>query len=92
MAIEFVRSVQFTKLLKAGNRLREFNFRKLSGAREGEFTVDTVDERGNRIMFTMRKQDEGWRLKDESIPLPAWIGPSEKLLDSVIEEELRQVH
>lgn len=92
MAIEFVRSVQFTKLLKAGNRLREFNFRKLGGAREGEFSVDTVDERGNRIMFTMKKQDEGWRLKDEDLPLPAWIAPSEKMLDEVIEEELRQVH
>lgn len=86
MAIEFIRSLQFTKLLKAGNRLREFNFRKLGGAREGEFTVDTVDERGNRIMFSMKKQDERWRLFDET--LPSWIGQNEKLLHDVIEEEI----
>lgn len=86
MAIEFVRTLQFTKLLKAGNRLREFNFRKLGGTREGEFTVDTVDERGNRIMFSMKKHDERWSLKDEA--LPPWIGQNEKLLSDVIEEEI----
>jgi hypothetical protein len=89
MAIEFVRTVQFTKLLKAGTRLREFNFRKLGGVREGEFSVDTVDERGNRIMFTMKKQDDRWKLLEELIPsLPTWISQNEKLLNDTIETEL----
>ena len=89
MAIEFVRTVQFTKLLKAGTRLREFNFRKLGGHREGEFSVDTVDERGNRIMFTMKKQDDRWKLLEEFIPtLPSWISQNEKLLNDTIEAEL----
>ncbi len=40
MRIHFVKNIQFTKLLKAEGRLREFNFRKLGGQQEGIFTVD----------------------------------------------------
>jgi len=58
MRIQFVKNIQFTKLLKVEGRLREFNFRKLGGVNEGFFTVDVVDDRGNRILFRMQKTDD----------------------------------
>jgi hypothetical protein len=55
MKLKFEKNIQFTRTIKADNRLREFNFRKLGGLQEGVFTIDVVDDRGNRIMFKMQK-------------------------------------
>ena len=89
MKIEFIKNIQFTKLVKADGRLREFNFRKVNGKNEGRFTVDVGDDRGNRIIFNMRKTESGWQL----IPgeqLPVWIKENEEILHSHIEEELQK--
>jgi hypothetical protein len=84
----FIKNIQFTRMLKAEGRLREFNFRKLSGLQEGLFTIDVVDDRGNRIMFRMQKDDHGWKIVPQ--PLPDWIAKSERQLNDLIEEELQQ--
>jgi hypothetical protein len=87
MQIQFIKNIQFTKLLKAEGRLREFNFRKLSGVNEGIFTVDVSDDRGNRILFRMQKENNSWKIIQQ--PLPAWIWDIEKSFNDAIEEELR---
>ena len=74
----------FTKLVKAGNKLREFNFRKLNSPSENLFHVDISDERGNRIIFKMRKNDDMWRIVDTS--LPQWIYEAEPILSEAIED------
>ncbi|HWC52406.1 MAG TPA: hypothetical protein VG676_02395 [Chitinophagaceae bacterium] len=84
MQIQFIRNVQFTRLLKVNGRLREFNFRKLGGINEGLFTVDVVDDRGNRIMFRMQKEDGNWKILSQ--PMPAWVLQSEDQLHEIIEE------
>ncbi|HEU4573709.1 MAG TPA: hypothetical protein VFS36_01800 [Chitinophagaceae bacterium] len=84
MQIQFIRNVQFTRLLKVNGRLREFNFRKLGGINEGLFTVDVVDDRGNRIMFRMQKEDGHWKILSQ--PMPAWVLQSEDQLHEIIEE------
>ena len=84
--MKFVKNIQFTRTIKADNRLREFNFRKLGGLQEGIFTVDVVDDRGNRIMFRMQKDDNTWRIVNQ--PLPDWIISSERVFNDLIEEEL----
>lgn len=89
MRIEFVRNIQFTRLLKVNGRLREFNFRKLGGANEGFFTVDVSDDRGNRIIFRMQKENDTWKLV-MSQPLPAWIIEKEPNFHELIEEELKE--
>ena len=89
MRIEFVRNIQFTRLLKVNGRLREFNFRKLGGANEGFFTVDVSDDRGNRIIFRMQKENDTWKLV-MSQPLPAWIIEKEGNFHELIEEELKE--
>ena len=64
MQIQFIRNIQFTKLVKADGRLREFNFRKSNGLQEGLFTVDVSDDRGNRIVLRMQREDGVWKIKD----------------------------
>ncbi len=86
MNIQFKRNIQFTKIVKTEGRLREFNFRKLGGVNEGIFTVDVVDDRGNRIMFRMQKEDNQWRIIAQS--LPSWITNAEQNFHDLIEESL----
>jgi hypothetical protein len=86
MNIQFKKNIQFTKIVKAEGRLREFNFRKLGGINEGFFTVDVVDDRGNRIMFRMQKEDNHWKIVEQ--PLPSWVLSSEGEFHGLIEESL----
>jgi len=90
MRVNFVKNIQFTKTVKVAGRLREFNFRKLGGLQEGVFTVDVVDDRGNRIMFRMQKEDSGWKIIPQ--PLPEWVSNSEKTFHELIEEEMQPYH
>ncbi|HEY8397359.1 MAG TPA: hypothetical protein VIK80_05420 [Flavihumibacter sp.] len=87
MQIQFVKNIQFTRLIKAEGRLREFNFRKMVILQETLFSVDVVDDRGNRIMFRMRKGDNNqWSIIPQ--PLPNWVLEQEKQMSEMIEEEL----
>lgn len=88
MQIRFIKNIQFTKLLKAEGRIREFNFRKPNGREDALCTVDVSDDRGQRIIFSMQKGDEGWRIITRS--LPAWVTEQENKLSELIEEELQQ--
>ena len=87
MHISFIKLIQFTRLIRAGGRLREFNFRKLRDADPETFTVDTVDDRGNRILFRMLK-DPGSHWFIQSQILPNWIPEAEDQLHEAIEGEL----
>jgi hypothetical protein len=89
MQVQFVKNIQFTRLIKADGRLREFNFRKYRGE-EGEllFSVDVVDDRGNRIIFRMKKEDTSWKILPGQ--LPGWVVSNEANFNELIEEELRQ--
>jgi len=87
MQIHFTKVVHFTRLIKAGGRLREFNFRKLRQLEEDIFSVDTVDDRGNRIIFYMHKKASGWTIIPQ--PLPAWISENENKLHEQIDMELQ---
>ena len=91
MQVNFTKIVHFTRLIKAGGRLREFNFRKLRGPDLELFTVDTVDDRGNRILFRMQKEDNNhWAIQPQM--LPKWIPENEDKLHEAIEDELHNVH
>jgi hypothetical protein len=88
MIIQFNRNIQFSKLIKAEGRLREFNFRKVNGLHEEIFTVDVSDDRGNRIMFKMRKESDEWLIVADQ-PVPDWVKNSSLRFNEAIEEELR---
>ena len=87
MQIHFIKNIQFTRLIKADGRLREFNFRKINGMHENLFSVDVVDDRGNRIIFRMEKEDGSWKILKQALPI--WVNENEKHFHDAIEEELR---
>jgi hypothetical protein len=86
MNIQVIKNIHFTKLLKVAGRLREFNFRKIPGTSE-LFHIDVSDDRGNRLMFKMLKDDAShWKIIHQD--LPPWIYEAEGKLQTLIEEEL----
>jgi hypothetical protein len=87
MPIRFVRLVQFTRLVKAEGRLREFNFNKVKSPDEEVFSVNVCTERGDRIFFNMKKKESNWRIMPDE--LPKWISQNETMLNQAIEDELR---
>ena len=83
----FVKMIQFTTLVKAEDRLREFNFRKIKGTDEEMFSVNVCTERGDRIIFNMQKKDNTWKIVPGQVP--QWILQTENKLSEAIEEEIR---
>ena len=83
--LHFTKNVHFTKLVKIADRLREFNFRRVPDATEQLFHVDVSDDRGNRIVFRLRKNQNHWQIVEPS--LPQWIYSTEKIISEVITEE-----
>ena len=88
MELKFIKNIQFTKLIKVDGKLKEFNFRKPNGRQEGLFTVDVIDEKGNRIIFKMEKSETHWRIL--TADLPAWVVTAENIFDELIEEEFKK--
>ena len=89
MRIEVKKNIHFTKLVKVNGRLKEFNFRKLGGPNEGLFTVDVSDDRGNRVLFRMQKEQYIWKILPQQ--LPNCLMEKENTFHDLIEEELRSM-
>jgi hypothetical protein len=84
-----IKNIQFSKLIKAEGRLREFNFRKSNPNGEVLFVVDVTDDRSNRIIFQMQKENDLWKIQPQL--LPDWILKYESQFHELIEDELRYV-
>ncbi len=79
---------QFTTLVKANNRIREFNFTRLSLTANDLFEVDVCDDKGNRVLFKMKKEGErSWRIINEQ-EVPQWVTEVEEELDTILQKEL----
>lgn len=85
--MHFVKMIQFTRLIKAEGRLREFNFRKVKTDDEELFSVNVSTERGDRIVFGMKKKENNWRILPGE--LPPWILQMENSLNEEMEDELK---
>ena len=86
MNFHFTKNIHFTKLVKVADRLREFNFRMLPGTSNSLLHVDVPDDRGNRIVFKMQREDNNWRIVEDG--LPSWVSANEKLLNEAVSSEL----
>ena len=84
----FSKNIQFSKLIKANGKLKEFNFLKINDQKDNLFTVDVVDERDSRVFFNIKKIDESWKIIES--PLPEWIMENESSFSKIIEEQLKQ--
>ncbi|HEX6914975.1 MAG TPA: hypothetical protein VF145_07020 [Chitinophagaceae bacterium] len=85
MGLNVRKNIQFTKLIKAPSQLKEFNFRKVPGVDE-LFHVDVNDDRGNRIVFSMKLENGHWRIGEHLVP--KWVSEAETQLDKAIREEI----
>lgn len=75
----------FSKLIKAGGRLREFNFRQASMNDDSRYSVDVPDDKGNRICFSLyRNADAEWKIS--AMLMPLWVHDTEVQLAEAIEE------
>ena len=81
-------SIHFSKIIKAGDRNREFNFTRTNPA-GNQYSVNVPDERGNRIFFTMKQEDGVWKTSLDL--LPPWVLSAEEELSKTIEEENKAV-
>jgi len=81
------KNIQFSKLVKTEGRLREFNFRKSNPNGKVLFFVDVTDDRSNRIIFQMLKDNESWKIQPQL--LPDWIIKNENKFHELIEDELK---
>lgn len=79
-------SIHFSKIIKAGDRNREFNFTRVH--RDGtRYNVNVPDERGNRVFFAMQHEEGAWKIVMDI--LPQWILGAEEELGQAIEEETK---
>jgi len=79
----------FSRIIKTGNRQREFTFKQLSNGTDFRYSVEVQDDKGNHMFFSMFKNAEG-RWKTAAQPLPLWIHNTEEKLSGAIEEHLAQ--
>jgi hypothetical protein len=87
MRTTYFKNIQFSQLVKTDGRLREFNFRRHNDDNGIIiFSVDVCDNRSNRIMFSMRREDNSWKIVPQE--LPSWIMLYEKNFHELIEGEL----
>jgi hypothetical protein len=78
-------STYFSKLIKAGDKLREFNFRQTYLNDNSRYSVDVPDDKGNRIMFSIYKNaDAEWKVAAQLMPI--WVHNAEPDLAVAIEE------
>lgn len=81
-------NVYFSKVIKAGDRLREFNFRQLTHDQADSYHVDVNDDRGTRIFFSMQRSSDGrWKTSEDQ--LPTWVKNAETTLSEAIEQNVR---
>jgi hypothetical protein len=78
-----VKNIQFSSNLKAGESLKEFNFRKLQAPPGQVYQIDVSDERGNRHFFSMQLVEGQWKIRGTLVA--NWILAAEPLLHEAIE-------
>jgi hypothetical protein len=78
-------STYFSKVIRAGDKQREFNFRQTNLNDDSRYTVDVPDDRGNRIVFSIYKNaDEEWKVAAQLMPI--WVHNAEADLATAILE------
>ena len=79
----FQKQVQFSKHIKAGGRIKEFNFLKLNNTQAPTYSVDVSDERGKRLVFLFINDGGNWKISGEG--LPEWLTSSGDILQQEVD-------
>jgi len=81
------KQIQFSRLIKADGRLKEFNFLKIFGVKIPTYCVDVGDEKGFRYIFSLFNDGQSWKISGED--LPDWVKEAEnKLKGEVAAQEI----
>ena len=83
--MNFRKQIQFSRLIKAGGRLKEFNFLKIFGVKIPTYCVDVGDEQGIRYIFSLFNDGKSWRLSGEG--LPEWVIQVESMLKGEVDAQ-----
>jgi hypothetical protein len=75
----FQKLVQFSRYLKTGGCLREFNFLKLSSKSIPTFHIDVSDEAGKRYEFSLCYDGKSWVICSD-VMMPKWVIDATDLL------------
>jgi hypothetical protein len=82
-------SIYFSKIIKAGDRQREFNFTQVTNNPDSGYSVDVPDDRGERIYFHLFRGDNGqWTTPAEG--LPQWIYGATPAFSAAIEAHMSE--
>ena len=81
----FRKQIQFSRLIKADGRLKEFNFLKLFNVKIPTYCVDVGDEKGIRYIFSLFNDGQIWRISGEG--LPDWVIQVETMLRGEVDAE-----
>jgi hypothetical protein len=85
--MNFRKQIQFSRLIKADGRLKEFNFLKIFGVNIPTYCVDVGDEHGIRYIFSLFNDGKCWKISGED--LPEWVIEAEsKLKGEVVAQEV----
>ena len=82
-------SIYFSKIIKAGDRQREFNFTQVTNNPDSGYAVDVPDDRGDRIYFHLFRNEEGqWSTSAQG--LPNWVYTATPAFSAAIEEHMSE--
>lgn len=79
-------STYFSRIIKAGGKQREFNFRQLFNEEGIKYSVDVPDDKGLRITFQMINDKDEW--KTIAKPAIPWIEEAEPDLSNAIKNNV----
>ncbi len=81
----------FTIIVKAGDRLREFNFTRVDADKQPCYCVDVVNDRNTRINFYVREIESGqWEIFSDGA-LPEWVTAEKDKLEEALNKEAHKV-
>ena len=81
----------FTIVLKAGSRLREFNFTRVYTDPRSCYCVDVVNDGNGWINFRVRQTENGqWEIFSDDA-LPEWVTAEKDKLEAALNEEASKV-
>ena len=87
----FQMSSQFSRVIKTGEREREFTFQSAAGGAASSYKIGVRGDHGQDHQFTMYQDASGnWRTSAQILPI--WIHNAEDVLAEAINAELGNSH
>ena len=81
----------FTITIKAGDKVREFNFTKIFNTPALKYNIDVVNDHNERISFLMEKKEDGqWQIVSNTAP-PGWLMEEKWKLENAVNNEANRL-